>query len=85
MTVSDIIASSAIEATAIAMFIWCYANKDKVIAFEIIVWSMFKRWLRRQLRKSKRIVAWAEKPAKHGKPDEDWITGQIKVFGDVWR
>lgn len=44
-----------------------------------------KRFIRRQLRKSKRIVAWAEKPAKHGKPDADFIAGQVKVFGDVWR
>lgn len=85
MTVSDIIASSTLEVIAMAVFIWGYANKEKVIAFEIIVWSKFKRWLRRQLRKSDRIVAWAEKPARHGRPDADFIEGQIKVYGDVWR
>ena len=85
MTVSDIIASSTLEVIAMAVFIWGYANKEKVIAFEIIVWSKFKRWLRRQLRKSDRIVAWAEKPTKHGRPDADFIAGQVKVFGDVWK
>jgi hypothetical protein len=85
MTLSDIIASSTLEVIAMAVFIWGYANKEKVIAFEIIVWSKFKRWLRRQLRKSDRIVAWAEKPAKHGRPDADFIEGQIKVYGDVWK
>lgn len=85
MTAAELIASSTIEAIAMAVFIWGYANKEKVIAFEIIVWSKFKRWLRRQLRKSKRIVAWAEKPTKHGRPDADFIAGQVKVFGDVWK
>jgi hypothetical protein len=85
MTVSDIIASSTLEVIAMAVFIWGYANKEKVIAFEIIVWSKFKRWLRRQLRKSDKIVAWAEKPTKHGRPDADFIEGQVKVYGDVWR
>ena len=43
-----------------------------------------KRFIRRLLRKSSRIVAWAEKPTKHGRPDADFITGQIQVWGE-WR
>jgi hypothetical protein len=84
MTVSDIIASSTLEVIAMAVFIWGYANKEKVIAFEIIVWSKFKRWLRTQLRKSEKIVAWAN-TEKHGRPDADFIAGQVKVYGDVWK
>ena len=60
-------------------------HRKKIAEWERRQLAKFKRWLRTQLRKSDRIVAWAEKPAKHGRPDEDWITGQIKVFGDVWR
>ena len=59
-------------------------NKDKVVAWERKVWALFKSWLRTQLRKSDRIVAWAETPAKHGRPDEEWVAGQVRVFGD-WK
>lgn len=85
MSARELIASSTIEAIAMAVCIWGYANKDKVIAFEIIVWSKFKRWLRTQLRKSDKIVAWAEKPTKHGTPDALFKVGQIKVYGDAWK
>jgi hypothetical protein len=84
MSATELIASSTIEAIAMALLIWGYANKDKVIAFEIIVWSKFKRWLRTQLRKNEKIVAWA-KTEKHGTPDEMFKVGQIKVYGDMWR
>lgn len=60
-------------------------NRKKIAEWEHRIWERFKRFLRRQLRKSPRIVAWAAKPAKHGKPDAEWIEGQIKVFGDVWK
>lgn len=61
-------------------------HRDKIIEWERRQLAKFKRWLRKQLRKSPRIVAWAEKPAKHGRPDEEWIAGQVKVFGDdMWR
>ena len=39
----------------------------------------------RKLKNSNRFMKWMNEPEKHGKPDEDWITGQIKVFGDVWK
>jgi hypothetical protein len=86
MTVSDIIASSTIEAIAMAICIWGYANKDKVIAWEYkYLWNPLKKAIRKLLRKNEKIVAWAESPAKHGKPDEDFIEGQIKVYGDAWK
>ena len=60
-------------------------HRDKVIEWERRQIAKFKRWLRKQLRKSDRIVAWAEKPTKHGTPDMAWIEGQVKVWGDGWR
>ena len=57
-------------------------NRHKVAEWERKVWKKLKRFIRRQLRKSPRIVAWAEKPTKHGRPDEEWITGQIQVWGE---
>lgn len=60
-------------------------NRKKIAEWERRVWAKFKRWLRTQLRKSPRIVAWAEKPAKYGTPDMAWIEGQVKVYGDEWR
>jgi hypothetical protein len=77
--------SSAFELFAIALVVYGYLHEDKVIAWENRVIGKTKRFIRRQLRKSKRIVAWAEKPAKHGRPDMAWIEGQVKVYGDEWR
>ena len=75
---------SFVELAAIALLIYGFTHEAKVVALEKKMWRSFKSFLRRQLRKSKRIVAWAEKPAKHGKPDAEFIAGQVKVFGDVW-
>lgn len=77
--------TSAIEFTAIILFIYLYTRKDKIIAWEVKWIAKAKRFLRRQLRKSERIVAWASEPAKHGTPDAMFKVGQIKVYGDVWR
>ncbi|MEE0897016.1 MAG: hypothetical protein U0L88_05245 [Acutalibacteraceae bacterium] len=60
-------------------------NRKKIAEWERRVWAKFKKWLRTQLRKSDKIVAWAEKPTKHGTPDMAWIEGQVKVYGDEWR
>ena len=60
-------------------------NRKKIAEWERKVWKKIKRFIRRQLRKSPRIVAWAEKPTKHGRPDDEWIDGQVKVFGDMWK
>ena len=83
MTAFYIMLSSLFELTAIALLIYGYMHEEKVIAWEQSIIRKAKRFIRRQLRKSPRIVAWAEKPAKHGRPDAEWIEGQVKVFGDV--
>ena len=85
MTAFYIALSSLFELSAIALLVYAYMHEEKVVAWENRVIRKSKRFIRNQLRKSKRIVAWAETPAKHGRPDEDFIAGQIKVFGDVWR
>lgn len=85
MTPFYIALSSLFELFAIALLIYGYIHESKVITWENRVIGKIKRFIRRQLRKSKRIVAWAEKPVKHGRPDDDFIEGQTKVFGDVWK
>lgn len=85
MNVFYIMLSSAFELFAIALLIYGYIHESKVISWENKVIGKTKRFIRRQLRKSDRIVAWAEKPAKHGKPDAEFIAGQVKVFGDMWQ
>ena len=85
MTAFYIFLSSLFELTAIALLIWGFYNESKVAEWERKQFAKIKRFIRRQLRKSPRIVAWAEKPTKHGRPDADFIAGQVKVFGDVWK
>jgi hypothetical protein len=85
MTAFYIALSSLCELAAIALLIYGYLHEEKVMAWEQKMFRKAKQFIRRQLRKSKRIVAWAEKPAKHGRPDADFIEGQIKVYGDVWK
>ena len=77
--------SSLFELAAIALLIYGYKHENKVVAWEIKFVRKAKSFIRNLLRKSDRIVAWAETPAKHGRPDEEWITGQVKVWGDVWK
>lgn len=79
------IAQTFYEILAMLIIAIVAINRKKITEWEHRMWEKFKRFLRRQLRKSPRIVAWAAKPAKHGKPDFEWIEGQIKVFGDVWK
>ena len=38
----------------------------------------------RRLKKSERFMAWLNKPEKHGKPDSEFIAGQITVYNG-WR
>lgn len=67
--------------------IYGFFHEKKVIEWEYKhIWNPLKRKIRSKLIKNKRFMAWLNAPAKHGKPDEDWITGQVKVFGDdMWR
>lgn len=71
---------SFVELAAIALLIYGFKHEEKVVAWEKKTWRSFKCFLRRQLRKSDRIVAWAEKPAKHGKPDYQFRLGQAGVW-----
>lgn len=67
----------------------CFFNK-KFIAFEDKyiflplrrLWRGINRFIRSHLKSNARFMAWLNKPQKHGKPDEDFITGQVKVWGD---
>lgn len=78
--------------SALFMYLLIFRFKETLDFEANHIWSKYdamcdkvKRFIRRQLRKSDRIVAWAESPTKHGRPDADFIEGQIKVYGDVWR
>lgn len=82
---SDIIIPSFFEAIAVTTLLYLFCFEKHVAKWEQKQWARFKRFIRRQLRKSKTIVAWAEKPTKHGTPDMAWIEGQVKVYGDEWR
>lgn len=66
MTAFYIMLSSLFELTAIILLLWGFAHEEKVVKWEQKQWKKFKRWLRTQLRKNPRIVAWAEKPSKNG-------------------
>lgn len=90
MTIAEILTSWTaiiIAGCVSALFMYLLICKRR----EVIDWEYkhlrnpLKRAIRKLLRKSSRIVAWAEKPAKHGRPDADFIAGQIKVHGDVWK
>lgn len=68
------------------IYIYAKYHEPKIIEWEYKhLWNPLKRAIRKLLRKSNRFMAWLNKPAKHGKPDADFITGQVRVFGDVWR
>lgn len=72
------------EILAMLVFTLVAINRKKIAEWERKMWKKLKRFIRRQLRKSPRIVAWAETPTKHGRPDDEWVTGQIQVWGE-WR
>lgn len=59
MTAFYIMISSLLELTAIALLIWGFYNESKIAEWERKQWAKFKRFIRRQLRKNPRIVAWA--------------------------
>lgn len=54
--------------------------EKRVIAFERRAFRIIKEFTRRQLRKSKRIVAWVNKPEKHGTPDYQFKLDQAEVW-----
>ena len=79
-----IMASLSIAVSAISMFIfvqWLFIKFARRIE-EAIQRARVRIALK--LKSSARFMEWLNKPQKHGKPDEEWIIGQVKVFGD-WR
>lgn len=77
----NLIVLGFIQASVATLLVYIFCINPVVIAWERRQWAKLKRFLRRQLRKSKRIVAWAESD----KSDFEWATGQVKLYGDVWR
>lgn len=80
-----IMASLSIAVAAISMFIfvqWLFIKFARRIE-EAIQRARVRIALK--LKSSARFMEWLNKPQKHGKPDEEWIVGQVKVFGDEWR
>lgn len=79
-----IMASLSIAVAAISMFIfvqWLFIKFARRIE-EAIQRARVRIALK--LKSSARFMEWLNTPQKHGKPDEEWIVGQVKVFGD-WR
>ncbi len=56
----NLIIFSLAQATVATTLVYLFCINPVVVAWERRQWARFKRFLRRQLRKSKRIVAWAE-------------------------
>lgn len=75
------------------MLIYAFFHEEKISEWERKyiftplrrLWRRINRFIRSRLKSNARFMAWLNKPQKHGKPDADFITGQVKVFGDVWR
>ncbi len=92
----ELIADIARDASIALIALAVYINRKRLNEF-LIKWEdeyiferfrVFKRKLHikiaKKLRANKRLMAWLEKPRKHGRPDDEWIAGQIKVWHD-WR
>lgn len=69
-----------LEFTAAVGVVLLFLFEKRVITFERRAFRTIKEFIRRQLRKSKRIVAWAEKSEKHGKPDYQFRLDQAEVW-----
>lgn len=74
----NIIFISFLESVAVTVLIFLFCIEPKVVAWERRLWARFKRFLRRQLRKSKMIVAWAEKPSS--KPEYQFHLEDAEVW-----
>ena len=73
-----------LEFTAAGGVVLLFIFEKRVIAFERKVFRIIKEFTRRQLRKSKWIVAWVNKPEKHGTPDYQFKLDQAEVWSR-WR
>lgn len=60
MTAFYVALSSLCELAGIALLVYGYMHEEKVVAWEQNIFRKVKKFIRNQLRKSKRIVAWAE-------------------------
>lgn len=76
MTAFYVMLSSLFELSAIALCLYGYIHEEKVIAWENRVIGKTKRFIRRQLRKSDRIVAWAAKPTKKAMRQNELFTNK---------
>lgn len=56
----NFILASFLESLMVTALIYLFCFEKHVAKWEQKQWAKLKRFLRRQLRKSKRIVAWAE-------------------------
>lgn len=73
--------------------IHAFAHEEQVVKWEerhiIVPFRRFRHRIRcyiaQKLRNNAKFMDWLNQPPKQGKPDEDFICGQIKVFGDVWK
>ena len=71
----EIIIKSFLEAILVTSLLYLFCFENDVAKWERRVWAKFKRFIRRQLRKSKTIVAWAEsedKPCDMALAKEPW-------------
>ncbi len=72
--------------------IYALFKEPKVIAWEDNVlfpflrrlWRRISCFIRTRMKSNARFMKWLNKPQKHGRPDEDFIAGQVKVWGD-WK
>ena len=78
--------------SALFMYLLIFRYKEVIDWEAEHIWSKYdelcaraKTAIRNLLRKSDKLVKWANQPTKHGRPDRDFISGQVKTFGDVWR
>lgn len=73
--------------------IYAFFHEDKWIAWKdkhLIpplrrLCARIRRSIAKAMKSNARFMKWLNKPQKHGKPDEEWIIGQVRVFGDEWR
>lgn len=92
----ELIAGAAMDVSIVLIALAVYINRKRLNEF-LVKWEdehifarfrEFKRKLHikiaNKLKSNERFMAWLEKPRKHGRPDDEWIAGQIKVWHD-WR
>lgn len=69
------------QAAVITFFVYLFCINPQVVALERRMWAKFKKFLRRQLRKSKKIVAWAE---SSDDSNLNVFLSDAEIWKDVW-